>query len=380
MSEQPYLPFAKPTLDDATIAEVEAVLRSGWITTGPRVAQFEKDLTSYFGGRPTRCLASATAGLQLALMGLGLKEGDEVITTPLTFVATLNTIVQAGGKPVLVDIDPATRNMDTRLIARAITPKTRAIMPVHFAGLPVDLDEIYAIAAKHKLRVVEDCAHAIGAEYKGKRIGSFGDIQVMSFHPNKNMTTGEGGAVVTDDADVLRAIERLRFHGIDREAFNRFSKTGSQHYDVVLPGFKYNMMDIQAAIGLHQLPKLDGFIQARTKQITQYYKAFEGNKALSLPAAPAYAHRHAWHLLTVLVEKRDAFIDAMKARNIGIGMHYVAAHLFSYYQQQFGYKQGDFPHAEFVGARICSLPLFPTLSAEEQLRVVNTVSEVLPTL
>ena len=216
------------------------------------------------------CLSSATAGLQLALMAIGLKEGDEVITTPLTFVATLNTIVLAGGKPVLVDIDPGTLNMDTARIEAAITPRTRAIMPVHYAGLPCDMDAIYAIAKKHGLRVVEDCAHAIGAEYKGKRLGSFGDIAVMSFHPNKNMTTGEGGAVITDDAEVVAKVERLRFHGIDRNAFNRFTKAGSQEYDVVLPGYKYNMMDMQAALGLHQLPELSGFIDKRKAQAERY--------------------------------------------------------------------------------------------------------------
>lgn len=377
MTETVFLPFARPCLNEETYRDVEAVLRSGWLTTGPKVAQFEKDLSAYFGGRAVRAVASATAGLQLALMAIGLKPEDEVITTPLTFVATLNTIVQAGGKPVLVDIDPATRNMDTKLLEKLVTQKTRVIMPVHFAGLPVDMDAIYAVAAKHSLRVIEDCAHAIGAVYKGKRIGSFGDIQVMSFHPNKNMTTGEGGAVVTDDKQVLQQIERLRFHGIDREAFNRFSKSGSQHYDVVLPGFKYNMMDIQAAIGLQQLPLLDDFIDKRKAHVEQYYKELGNIKGLSLPADPAYPHRHAWHLLTVLVEDRDGFIEKMKTKNIGIGMHYVSAHLFTFYKETFGFRQGDFPHAEQVGAHICSLPLFPHMTAAEFERVVAAIRDVI---
>jgi dTDP-4-amino-4,6-dideoxygalactose transaminase len=377
MSDPTFLPFAKPCLSEATYEEVERVLRSGWLTTGPRVAQFEKDLSAYFGGRSVRAVSSATAGLQLALLALHLEPGDEVITTPLTFVATLNTIVQAGGKPVLIDIGPTTRNMDVMLLEKAITPKTRVIMPVHFAGLPCDLDVIYDIAKRHNLRVVEDCAHAIGAEYKGKKLGSFGDIQVMSFHPNKNMTTGEGGAIVTDDKDVLQHIERMRFHGIDREAFNRFSKTGSQHYDVVAPGFKYNMMDIQAAIGLHQLPMLDGFIKTRGEWVKKYYDKLAGVSGLSLPSSPKYEHLHAWHLLTLLVPERDAFIDKMKAHGIGIGMHYVAAHLFTYYRETFGFKQGDFPHAEQVGAHICSLPLFPSMTAEDFERVVKGITEVL---
>jgi dTDP-4-amino-4,6-dideoxygalactose transaminase len=379
MTDAAFMPFAKPELSEETYREVEAVLRSGWLTTGPRVAQFEKDLSAYFGGRQVRAVSSATAGLQLALLALDLKKGDEVITTPLTFVATLNTIVQAGGKPVLVDIDPATRNMDMSLLARAVTKKTRAIVPVHFAGLPVDCDEIYAIAEKHKLRVVEDCAHAIGAEHKGRKLGSFGDIQVMSFHPNKNMTTGEGGAVVTDDRDALQQIERMRFHGIDREAFNRFGKGGSQHYDVVAPGFKYNMMDIQAAIGLHQLPMLPGFIDRRTKLVEHYRKRLAGlGNRLQLPASPPYPHRHAWHLLTALVEDRDGFIGKMKEKNIGVGMHYVAAHLFTYYRKTFGFKPGDFPHAEHVGAHICSLPLFPAMTEAELDRVVAAVQEITP--
>lgn len=373
MTDAPFMPFARPTLSEETYREVEAVLRSGWLTTGPRVAQFEKDLSAYFGGRQVRAVSSATAGLQIALMALDLKEGDEVVTTPLTFVATLNTIVQAGGKPVLVDIDPKSRNMDLSKLSKAITSKTRALMPVHFAGLPVDLDEIYAVAKKHNLRVVEDCAHAIGAEYKGKKLGAFGDIQVMSFHPNKNMTTGEGGAVVTDDADVLKRIEVMRFHGIDRAAFNRFAKGGSQHYDVIAPGFKYNMMDIQAAIGLHQLPMLDGFIQSRAAMIAKYRERLKGIAKLELPTDPAYAHKHAWHLLTTLVPDRDGFIERMKEHGIGVGMHYVAAHLFTYYKKTFGFKAGDFPHAERVGDSICSLPLFPTMTDADLDRVVAAV-------
>jgi dTDP-4-amino-4,6-dideoxygalactose transaminase len=377
MTDEPFLAFAKPVLSEETYAEVEAVLRSGWLTTGPRVAQFEKDLSAYFGGRAVRVMSSATAGLQLALLALHLQPGDEVITTPLTFVATLNTIVQASGKPVLIDIDPHTRNMDMNLLEAAITPRTRAIMPVHFAGLSVDLDPLYAIAKKHNLRVVEDCAHAIGAEYKGKRLGTFGDIQVMSFHPNKNMTTGEGGAVVTDDKEVLANIDRMRFHGIDRDAFNRFGKGGSHHYDVVAPGFKYNMMDIQAAIGLHQLPMLDGFIQERGEIVEKYYARFANFTPLSLPRAPDYPNLHAWHLFTVLAEDRDGFIAKMKEKNIGVGVHYTATHLFTYYRETFGFKPGDFPHAEHVGAHICSLPLFPTMTPAQFERVAKAVEEVL---
>lgn len=377
MSE--FLPFAKPTISEAAIEEVVACLRSGWITTGPRVQKFEEILSAYHGGRRALCLSSATAGLQLALMALNLKEGDEVITTPLTFVATLNTIVLAGAKPVLVDINSGTLNMDVACIEAAITKRTRAIMPVHFAGLPCDLDVIYALAKKHHLRVVEDCAHAIGAEYRGKKLGSFGDIQVMSFHPNKNMTTGEGGCVITDDKDVVAAIERLRFHGIDRTAFNRFAKSGSQQYDVVLPGFKYNMMDMQAALGIHQLPELDGFIEKRAALVKRYYEALSGWPELTLPHMPKYPHKHAWHLFTVRLKQcdRDEFINAMKTENIGLGLHYQSAHVFSWYKERYGWKAEDFPHALGAGNSICSLPLFPTMTGEEQTRVIKSLAKAL---
>ena len=377
-----FLPFARPDMQSGEIDEVVAVLKSGWLTTGPRVGRFEAVLKEYFAAPHVLCVSSATAGLHLALLALDLQPGDEVITTPLTFAATLNTIVLAGGRPVLVDVDPATFNVDVSRIGSAIGKRTRAIMPVHFAGLPVDLDPLYALADRHGLRVIEDCAHAIHAEYKGKRLGGFGDTQVFSFHPNKNMTTGEGGAVVTRDPAMAKAISTLRFHGIDRDAFNRFSKAGSQAYDVVAPGFKYNMMDLQAAIGLHQLGRLDGFIDARAVLAERYDRLFAGWNTLTRPHRAPFDHRHAWHLYTVLVEKsacgidRDSFIAAMKERNIGIGLHYTAAHLFTLYRQRYGYKPGDFPHAERIGASICSLPLFPTMTVAEQDRVVAAMHGV----
>ena len=382
MNDTPFLPFAKPTLSEDAIAEVVDCLRSGWITTGPKVAQFEKDLSQYHGGRKALCVSSATAGLQLALEAIGLEKGDEVITTPLTFAATLNSIVQAGGKPVLVDIDPKTLNMDLNHMEQTITSRTKAIMPVHFAGLPVDLDKLYELADIHNLRVVEDCAHAIGAEYNNRRIGSFGDIQVMSFHPNKNITTGEGGAIITDDDNVARTIEKLRFHGIDRSAFNRFAKSGSQQYDVDIPGYKYNMMDMQAALGLHQLPALDGFIKQRTELANNYKKQLKTMPFLSLPSSPPYPHKHAWHLFTVLIGEntkgldRDGFMKAMKEHNIGTGLHYQSTHVFKWYKEHMGWRPQDFPNALDVGNRICSLPLFPTLTKDDQQRVIDIIHNI----
>ncbi len=381
MSEE-FLPFARPSISQAAIDEVVSCLKSGWITTGPRVAAFTEALQQYFAAPYALPLASATAGLHLALIAMGLKPGDEVITTPLTFAATLNAIVLTGAKPVLVDIDPRTYNIDANLLEDAITNKTRVIMPVHFAGLPVDLDVIYALAEQYQLRVLEDAAHAIGSEYKGKRIGSFGDTQVFSFHPNKNMTTGEGGCVVTRDAALAEQIACLRFHGIDRQAWNRFSKSGHQDYEVVMPGFKYNMMDIQAAIGIHQLQELGGFIERRQALVNRYQEALSDWRTWRLPQAPAYEHLHAWHLYTPLLQEevahmtRDQFMQAMKELNIGTGLHYRAVHLYPYYRETYGFKEGDFPHAEAVCSRIVSLPLFPSMTDSEHDRVLDVMYRI----
>jgi len=377
-----FLPFSRPSISREAIAEVVACLESGWITTGPRVKKFEEELKRYFNAPHALALSSATAGLHLAMLALELKPGDEVITTPMTFAATLNTIVLAGGKPVLVDVELDTYNMDVSKLAKAITKRTRAIMPVHFAGLPVDLDPLYELAAKHGLRVIEDAAHAIGTEYKGKRIGAFGDTQVFSFHPNKNMTTGEGGCVVTRDDKLAEKIALLRFHGMDREAWNRFGKSGSQHYEIIAPGLKYNMMDIQAALGLHQLPALDGFIKRRTELARRYQKLLAGWPQWTRPGTPEFAHCHAWHLYTPLINPaaagmdRDDFMQGMKQRNIGTGLHYRAVHLYPYYREHYGFKPGDFPNAESIGDRIVSLPLFPGLRDTDQDRAIAAMADL----
>ena len=346
-----FLPFSRPSISQEAIDEVVACLKSGWITTGPAGQAVRGRPEGLSVGAPhALALSSATAGLHLVLAALKLKPGDEVITTPMTFAATLNTIVLTGGKPVLVDVEPGTYNMDVTKIEKAVTKRTRAIMPVHFAGLPVDLDPLYDIAKKHNLRVIEDAAHAIGTEYKGRRIGSFGDIQVFSFHPNKNMTTGEGGCVVTRDEKLADDVALLRFHGMDREAWNRFGKKGSQHYEIIAPGYKYNMMDMQAALGLHQLKAARRLHQAPHRAGPAVPEAAcRTGRSWTLPAAPAYAHLHAWHLYTPLINPdaagmdRDAFMQGMKERNIGTGLHYRAVHLYPYYREQFGFKRGDFP-------------------------------------
>jgi dTDP-4-amino-4,6-dideoxygalactose transaminase len=382
MMNEPFLPFAKPDISQEAIDEVVACLKSGWITTGPRTQQFEQDLATYLQAPYALCLNSGTAGLHLSLMCLDLQPGDEVITTPFTFVATLNTIVHAGGKPVLVDIDPHTYNIDIQRIEAAITPRTRAIVPVHFTGLPVDCDPLYALAEKYQLSVVEDCAHAIGAHYKGKPLGSFGHLQVFSFHPNKNMTTGEGGAVTCRNPEWAERISSLRFHGISKPAFDRFTKKGNQHYEVTAPGFKYNMLDLQAALGLHQLKSLEHFIERRTHLANRYLNTFAKWPQFQLPQAPNYSHRHAWHLFAPLINTesagmdRDTFMQRMKDENIGTGLHYAAIHLHPYYKNTFGFKAGDFPLAEDVADRIVSLPLFPSMTEQEQDRVIYTIAKI----
>lgn len=377
-----FLPFSRPTLSTAEAAEVMACLASGWLATGPRVQQFEQQLQDYFDAPHVLALTSATAGLHLSLLALDLQPGDEVITTAMTFVATLNTIVQAGGTPVLVDIDPDTLNMDLEQVAAAITQRTKAIVPVHFAGLPVDLSVLYALAEDHQLRVIEDAAQAIGASFNNQRLGSFGDTQVFSFHPNKNMTTGEGGCVVTRDAKLAQRVQALRFHGIDRAAWARHTKSGSQHYDVLEPGFKYNMMDLQAAIGIHQLPQLETFYKKRYLLAQRYHQLLANWPQWELPLDPLQAPGHCWHLYTprlnvdVVGFSRDEFISRMKEYNVGIGLHYDAVHLYSYYRERFGWQRGDFPITEHVGEHIVSLPLFPQLTEVQQDEVILAMQKV----
>ncbi len=376
-----FLPFAKPSLGDEEIAELVDSIRSGWITTGPKTEKFTEAFRQYVGGRYASALSSATAGLHLAVLAHGVGPGDEVITTPMTFAATLNVVELAGARPVLADIDRRHLNIRVEEIERKITPRTKAIIPVHYVGQPCDLDPILDLAASHRLAVIEDAAHAIGAEYRGRKIGSFPTTSVFSFHPNKNITTGEGGMVVTGDEEVFEKVSLLKFHGMDRNAWKRFAKAGSPRYDIALPGYKYNMMDIQAALGLHQLPKLDGFIEKR-RRIAEAYQIDFRNAPLILPEAVPWPSKHAWHLYAPLVDidrltiDRDHFMSELKQRNIGCGLHYSAAHEFSYYRAKYGWKPEDFPEAHFVSERIVSLPLFPDMTESERQDVVEAVSDI----
>jgi dTDP-4-amino-4,6-dideoxygalactose transaminase len=380
---QEFLPFSRPTIEDDEINEVVDSLKSGWITTGPKVKRFEEAFAAYVGSPHAVPLSSATAGLHLTLLALGIGKGDEIITTPMTFASTLSIPILCGAKPVLVDIEPGTLNIDVTRIREKITPATRAIIPVHFAGQSCDMDPLLALAKEHGLTIIEDAAHAAGSEYKGKRIGSLETISIFSFHPNKNLTTGEGGMVCTGDETLAEEISLLKFHGMSREAWKRFAASGTPNYDIVLPGFKYNMMDIQAAIGIHQLPKLDGFIDRRREIAEFYNREFSGISELALPAYAPYDQRHAWHLFTPLVRTemltidRDRFMEELKTRNIGSGLHYKAIHHHAWYKENLPQPAGSLPNADYASERILSLPLFPTMGDEDAADVVEAVKDVI---
>ncbi len=378
-----FLPFSQPTIEADEINEVVDSLQSGWITTGPKVKRFEEAFKAYVGAPFAVPLSSATAGLHLTLLALKLKPGDEIITTPMTFVSTVSMIVLTGARPVLVDIEPGTLNIDANRIREKITARTRAIIPVHFAGQSCDMEPIFALAREFNLTVIEDAAHAAGTEYKGGRIGTFDSISIFSFHPNKNITTGEGGMVCTKDEELAEEISLLKFHGMNREAWKRFAASGTPNYDIILPGFKYNMMDIQAALGIHQLPKLDGFIDRRQELAEYYNQALADVEELAPPLYAPYRQRHAWHLYTPLVriEKltidRDSFMAELKKLNIGTGLHYKAVHHHEYYRNTLSLQPGELANADYASDRILSLPLFPKMTEEDARDVVAAVKEVI---
>lgn len=378
-----FLPFSIPTIGEEEINEVVDSLRSGWITTGPKVKRFEESFREYTGAPFAVPLSSATAGLHLVMLALKLQPGDEVITTPMTFAATVSMIVQGGGTPVLADIEPGTLNLDVEAVRKKITPRTRAIVPVHFAGQPCDMDAIFALASEFGLTVIEDAAHAIGTEYKGARIGSLPSVSVFSFHPIKNITTGEGGMVATGDEGLAEEISLMKFHGMNREAWKRYEASGTPNYDIVMPGFKYNMMDLQAGLGLHQLEKLESFIELRTIYAHFYNEAFYDVEEVITPEPVPYDHRHAWHLYTPLIRiedltiDRDAFMAQLKGENIGTGLHFKAIHHHPYYRDTLGIAKGELPNADYASDRILSLPLFPLMTLEDARDVVAAVKTVI---
>jgi dTDP-4-amino-4,6-dideoxygalactose transaminase len=368
-----FLPFTRPSIDADGIAAVADVFRSGQLASGPKVQRFEADLAAYLGGgRHVRVMTSATAGLEMALEVAGVGAGHEVIVPAMSFAASANVVARVGAKPVFVDIDLHTRNLNLDLVSRAVTVRTRAIMPVHFAGLPVDMDRLYGLAAQHGLRVVEDAAHAIGTRFDGRPIGSFGDLVVFSFHPNKNMTSIEGGAISTADATAAELFEQYRFHGIKRNA--------AGEVDVMFPGAKSNLTDVAAQVGIDQLRRLDGFNERRRALAHRYFEALAQFPGLVLPARGDAGH--SWHMFQVLIDfaargmSRPDFQKRMAELGVGIGVHYPSIPSLAYYQEQ-GYRDADTPVAARVGRQTVTLPLFPAMRDEDVKRVAEALRTVL---
>ena len=364
-----FLPFTRPSIDEATIAGVAEVMRSGWLTSGPQVKAFEAALSRLCGGRPVRAFNSGTVTLEVALRLAEVGAGDEVITTPLSWVATANVVLEVGARPVFVDVDPRTRNIDLNEIEKAVTARTRALIPVDLAGLPVDRDRLYMIAGKHKLRVIEDAAQSLGASWRKRRIGSFGDLVSFSFHANKNVTTSEGGALVLPDEGLVELTEKLRFQGVTR--------TGEDGMDCDVLGGKANLTDIAARIGLGQLERLDEFTRRRRALARRYFERWDASLGCELP--PADFENSNWHMFQVVLParvERGSFIARMRDSGIGVGVHYPAMHLFSLYRA-LGWRAGQFPHAERIGRSIVTLPLFPAMKDEDVDRVCEAARKAL---
>jgi len=377
-----FLVFGNPQIEEDEIQEVVDCLRSGWISTGPRVAQFEELFKAYIGSKHALALNSCTAGLHLSMIVAGLKPGDEVITTPMTFAATANAILHTGASPVFVDIELSSMTIDPALIEKKVSPKTKAILPVHLCGRPCSMDRIMEIAKQHKLLVIEDAAHAIEAQYRGRKIGTIADMTVFSFYVTKNLVTGEGGMVTTDNDEYAEKIQTYGLHGMSKGAWRRYSDEGFKHYQIIFPGFKYNMMDIQAALGIHQLKRLEAGLARREEIWKRYDEAFKDLPLLT-PAPPEKNTRHARHLYTILVKledvkaDRDTIQQALHEENIGTGIHYISLHLHQYYRERYGFKPDDFPKALYVSKRTISLPLSTKLTDDDVQDVIEAVRKVL---
>jgi len=376
-----FLPFSTPTIGEEEIREVVDTLRSRWITTGPKAKRFESEFATYLQAPGALALSSCTAALHTALKTLGIGPGDEVITTPMTFTATVNVIEHVGAQPVLADVEPDTLNIDAGEVEAAITPRTRAILPVHYAGHPVDLDALRALARVYRLAIIEDAAHALPARYKGQLIGGGGNPVAFSFYAIKNLTTAEGG-MLTADPEFLAQARVVSLHGMSRDAWKRYDQGGGWFYEVVLPGFKYNMTDIQAALGLCQLRKLEQFQRRRREIVSQYNRAFLDEPALELPVTRPEVE-HAWHLyalrlrLEALTISRDRFIEELAERNIGTSVHFIPIHLHPYYRDRYGFTPATFPVACSNYQRLLSLPLNPALTDQDVSDVIEGVLDVL---
>ncbi|HXA37969.1 MAG TPA: aminotransferase class I/II-fold pyridoxal phosphate-dependent enzyme [Phenylobacterium sp.] len=377
-----FLPFSRPMIEDDEIAEVTACLRSGWLASGPRVAQFEQMFRERLAAPHAIAVSSATAGLHLALHALGVGRGDEVIVPSLTWVSTANVVELLGARAVLADVDPDTLQLDPAEVRRRLSPRTKAVIPVHFAGAPVDLEGVRQAVRGRPVAIVEDAAHALGAAFAGHEIGSDSAVAVFSFHPTKNITTGEGGMVICADDALAARIRLLRFHGVAKDAWTRHGRGAAPSYEVVEPGYKYNMMDIQAALGLRQLPKLDRFNAERRRLAGRYDELLAGVAQVAAIGRPTYPCEHAWHLYVVRLDlaalrvDRDEVIAALARENIGVGLHFAALHQQAHYRR----RRGDgppLPNATAAAAEILSLPLYPGLADQDQRDVVQALIRVL---
>ena len=379
MEQKPFIPFSRPWIDDTEIEAVSEVLASKWISTGARVREFERAFAEYLGVKHAIAVSSCTAALHLSLVVSGIGVGDEVITTPYTFTATAEAIRYVGAKPVFVDIDPETLNIDITKIAPAITSRTKAIMPVHIAGLPCDIDALREICKKHNLVLIDDAAHAIPAEYNGKYIGALGDLSAFSFYANKNMTTAEGGMITTNNDSLAGPLRTMRLHGIDKDAWARQSGRSIWRYDITTEGYKYNMTDIQAAMGLCQLMKLSKQHERRQNFVQIYQSELAKFPQVSTPFVPNNPAEHAWHLYIIQLHtgNRDDFVESLREANIECSVHYIPLHLFEFYQKQYGYSVGDFPYAEEVFERVVSLPLHPGLTESDVHLVIDAIGKIL---
>ncbi len=374
-----FLPLSRPSIGDKEIEGVVSCLKSGWITTGPVCKAFEDKFCELTGASHAISISSATAGMHLTLLALGIGEGDEIITPSMTFASTINMIVMLKAKPVFVDIHYDALNINVDMIEEKISSKTKAIIPVHFAGAPVDMDRVLRTAGRHGLTIIEDAAHAAGTYYKGIHAGGFGHIAIFSFHPIKNITSGEGGMITGWDENLEKQLRLLRFHGIERDAWKRYGKGGNPEYDIHRPGFKYNLPDMQAALGLAQLSRLNEINRRRAEIATLYMEGLKDVEGIETPGVPEYPHVHAWHLFIVKILSMDRglFMEKLSQYNIGYGLHFPACHLLSYVKKQYSTGMGMLPETERAADKIISLPLFPDMKNDDVSYVCEAIKEIL---
>jgi perosamine synthetase len=382
MTRSAFLPFALPDIDEAEIQSVAEALRSGWITTGPKTKQFEAEFAAYVGAKHAIAVNSCTAAMHLALEAIGIGEDDEVITTTYTFAATAEVIRYFKAKPVLVDVDRETLNIDTAKIEAAITPRTKAIIPVHVAGLACDLDAVLDIAKRHNLRVIEDAAHSLPTRYKGKLIGALSDFACFSFYATKALTTGEGGMICTDNDDWADRCRIMSLHGISRDAWKRYTAEGTWYYEIIAPGFKYNLTDVASALGLVQLSKLDAMWKRRTEIAMRFNEAFADMPELQVPPVGGSGDQHAWHLYLLRLNTsrlsigRNEFVERLRTQNIGVSVHFIPLHMHPYYRDTFNYAPGDLPVAAAEFEREISLPIYSRMSDADVDSVIESVRSI----